>query len=135
MEEMRDFVIVQRTGMVPYRKGPLANKQHIESMLRELYEIYPDCTCTVINMPAESYPQSGREWLDMYGDKRRKKLPRPSMAKWRGLLLWALYHHQGASSEIGQPIRRALCIGQYDHLTAEQIAEAKTAAGLPANQH
>jgi hypothetical protein len=26
-------------------------------------------------MPRTSYPQSGREWIDMYGDKRRKPLP------------------------------------------------------------
>lgn len=51
----------------------------------------------------------------------------------RGLLLWTLYHHQGGSSDIGQPIRRALGIGQHDRLTAEQIAEAKAAAALPAN--
>ncbi len=51
----------------------------------------------------------------------------------RGLLLWTLYHHQGGSSDIGQPIRRALGIGQHDHLTAEQIAEAKAAAAMPAN--
>lgn len=46
----------------------------------------------------------------------------------RGLLLWALYYHQGGSSEVGQPIRRFLGIGEYDHLTPEQIAEAKKAA-------
>ena len=45
----------------------------------------------------------------------------------RGLLLWALYHHQGGSSEVGQPIRKFLGIGEYDHLTPEQIAEAKEA--------
>lgn len=132
MDELRDFVIVQRPGMVPDRKGPCADKKHLEDMLRELYEIYPDCTCTVIELPHTSYPQSGREWLDMYGDKRRKKLPRPRMEKFRGLLLWTLYHHQGGSSDIGQPIRRALGIGQHDHMTPEQI-EAGRAAAMPAN--
>lgn len=48
--------------------------------------------------------------------------------RYRGLLLWTLYHHQGASSYVGQPIRRALGIGQFDHLTPEQIAEGKAAA-------
>lgn len=42
-----------------------------------------------------------------------------------GLLLWALYHHQGGKSEIGQPIRKLLGIGQFDNLTDEQIARAK----------
>ena len=46
-----------------------------------------------------------------------------------GLLLWALYHHQGASSPVGQPIRRALGIGEHDHMTPEQIELAK-AMGL-----
>jgi hypothetical protein len=46
-------------------------------------------------------------------------------ATMRGLLLWALYHHQGGSSAVGQPIRKALGIGEFDHLTTEQIAEAK----------
>lgn len=51
----------------------------------------------------------------------------------RGLLLWTLYHHQGGSSDIGQPIRRALGIGQHDRLTDEQIAAGKSAAAMPAN--
>lgn len=52
--------------------------------------------------------------------------------QYRGLLLWTLYHHQGGSSDIGQPIRRALGIGQHDRMTDEQIAEGKAAA-MPAN--
>ena len=45
----------------------------------------------------------------------------------RGLLMLALYHHQGASSEVGQPIRQALGIGQYERMSDEQIAMAKEA--------
>lgn len=45
----------------------------------------------------------------------------------RALLLLALYHHQGGSSVVGQSIRRFLGIGQHDHLTPEQIAQAKSA--------
>jgi hypothetical protein len=51
---------------------------------------------------------------------------------YRGLLLWALYHHQGGSSHVGQPIRKALGIGEYDRLTDAQIQEAKAAAAFPA---
>ena len=40
-------------------------------------------------------------------------------------LLWTLYHHQGGSSHIGQPIRKLLGIGQHDRMTDEQIAMAK----------
>lgn len=53
---------------------------------------------------------------------------RDENAKLSALLLWALYHHQGGISEVGQPIRRALGIGQYDHLTPSQIEMAKSAA-------
>lgn len=48
--------------------------------------------------------------------------------KYLGLLLWTLYHHQGGSSNIGQPIRRSLGMGQYDLMTDEQIAYGKAAA-------
>jgi hypothetical protein len=39
----------------------------------------------------------------------------------KALLLWALWHHQGASSPVGQPIRRALGIGPHDALTVGQV--------------
>lgn len=45
----------------------------------------------------------------------------------RGLLLWALYHAQGGSSPVGQPIRRHLGIEQHAHLTPEQIKDAARA--------
>lgn len=43
----------------------------------------------------------------------------------RSALLWILWHHQGASSIAGLAARRALGMGQFDHLTDEQIADAK----------
>lgn len=43
----------------------------------------------------------------------------------RAMLLNVLWHHQGGSSEVGQPIRVLLGIGQHDHLTEEQVSEAK----------
>jgi hypothetical protein len=48
----------------------------------------------------------------------------PDMA--RAALLWVLWHHQGGSSSVGQPIRFALGIGPHDRMTEAQIAEAKT---------
>lgn len=74
-EEDPQYIIVHRPGLVPDRKGPFYTDKQIENMLRGLYEIYPDCICTVISMPHTSYPQSGREWIAMYGDKRRRPLP------------------------------------------------------------
>ena len=41
------------------------------------------------------------------------------------ILLLMLWHHQGGKSEIGQPIRALLGIGQFDDLTPEQIEIAK----------
>lgn len=55
----------------------------------------------------------------------------PKHKQAKDLLLLSLYHHQGGSSPVGQPIRKLLGIGEYSHLTAEQIAAAKaTAAAL-----
>lgn len=45
-------------------------------------------------------------------------------------LLWALYHHQGGSSVVGQVARRALGIGPFDNMTPEQIADAKQFAAI-----
>lgn len=44
----------------------------------------------------------------------------------RAALLWVLWHHQGGSSPVGQPIRFALGMGQFDRLTPEQLAQAKS---------
>lgn len=49
----------------------------------------------------------------------------PERQNLEAALLWVLYHHQGGSSNIGQPIRKLLGIGQFDRLTDEQITEAK----------
>lgn len=46
----------------------------------------------------------------------------------KSMLLWALYNHQGGSSPIGQPIRKALGIGQHDDLMHAQVVEACDAA-------
>lgn len=47
----------------------------------------------------------------------------------RGAALWALMHHQGGSSPVGQPLRRALRIAAHTDLTQQQYAEGKKAAG------
>ena len=49
----------------------------------------------------------------------------PKRQQMEAALLWTLYHHQGGSSHIGQPIRKLLGIGQHDRMTEEQIADAK----------
>lgn len=43
----------------------------------------------------------------------------------RAALLYVLWHHQGGSSPVGQPIRRMLGIGQYDRMTPDQCDIAR----------
>lgn len=52
----------------------------------------------------------------------------PKRIQMESALLWALYHAQGGSSPVGQPIRKLLGIGQFDHLTEQQIAQAQAFA-------
>ena len=42
----------------------------------------------------------------------------------RAALLWVLWHHQGRSSPIGQPIRFALGMGAHEPLSEHQVQEA-----------
>ena len=49
-------------------------------------------------------------------------------------LCFALWHHQGGSSSIGQPIREMLGLGQHDHMTSEQYFAAKRVAEALAEQ-
>lgn len=48
----------------------------------------------------------------------------------RAALLWVLWHHQGGSSPVGQPIRFALGMGAHDALSKHQVQEAKRWAAL-----
>ena len=48
----------------------------------------------------------------------------------RAALLWVLWHHQGGSSDVGQPVRFALGMGQYEKMNAHQVREAKRWAAL-----
>jgi hypothetical protein len=64
-----------RPGMSAQRKGPFRERKCVEQMVRELYALYPDATCVVIDIPYTSYPEDGREWVAMFGDQRRKRIP------------------------------------------------------------
>jgi hypothetical protein len=48
----------------------------------------------------------------------------------RGAIAWVLYHHQGGSSPVGQPLRFALGMGAHEYLSDEQISNAKVYAEL-----
>ena len=45
-------------------------------------------------------------------------------------LCFALWHHQGGSSTIGQPIRKMLDLGPHDHMDEDEIKGAKRVLGL-----
>lgn len=51
----------------------------------------------------------------------------------RAALLWVLWHHQGGSSKVGQPIRFALGMGAHDDLSAHQVREARRWEALAAS--
>lgn len=48
----------------------------------------------------------------------------------RAMLLNVLWHHQGGSSLVGQPLRSMLGIGPHGHMTGEQVEAAKWIDGL-----
>lgn len=54
----------------------------------------------------------------------------PKRQQMESALLWTLWHHQGGSSHIGQPIRKILGIGQHERMTDEQIQQAKKFGGV-----
>ncbi|PWE54372.1 hypothetical protein DEM27_19855 [Metarhizobium album] len=68
------WIIHQRYGMVPDKKGPFHETKRIEEFLRDLYSLYPGSICIVVNDlgAAGWHPQHGFEWLDEFGDKRRR---------------------------------------------------------------
>lgn len=43
----------------------------------------------------------------------------------RGAIAWVLYHHQGGSSAIGQPLRYALGLGAHEDMPTHLIQQAK----------
>ncbi len=43
-------------------------------------------------------------------------------------ICFALWHHQGGSSPVGQPLRPMLGLGQHDYMTPDQLEAAKRLA-------
>jgi hypothetical protein len=46
-------------------------------------------------------------------------------------LLWVLWHHLGANSPVGQPIREYLGMGQFEPMSEEQVESAKRWKSIP----
>ncbi|ACC71097.1 hypothetical protein PPMP20_04250 [Paraburkholderia phymatum] len=69
------------------------------------------------------------ELVDAIGEQFKRELAEFEMSpeftdSARAALVWVLYHHQGGSSPVGQPIRFALGMGAHDPLKPAQIGEA-----------
>lgn len=66
-------------------------------------------------------------WTPLY---RQEELSPGFTDTARAALLWVLWHHQGGSSPVGQPIRFALGMGAHEPLNEHQVAEAKRWAAM-----
>lgn len=86
------------------------------------------------SMDGEDWDQSGRTAVEAWN--RRAQATPPAVVEptelspdftdtARAALLWVLWHHQGGSSPVGQPIRFALGMGQNERLNEHQLREAK----------
>jgi len=63
-------------------------------------------------------------------DGKLAATPRKLRPEVRAALLFALWHHQGGSSPVGQPIRAILGIGQHDSLVGADLVNAQRVHGL-----
>lgn len=75
MPRRQYWIIALRPGLCAVRKGPFTDRIDVQAMLRSLYATHPCWRCAVIDGVDEFNYCSGREWLNTFGDRRRKKLP------------------------------------------------------------
>jgi hypothetical protein len=71
-----------------------------------------------------------RSFSAEFGAIGREKMEPEFTELSRAALLWVLWHHQGGSSPVGQPIRFALGMGAHDPLSEEQVQKARRWAAL-----
>jgi hypothetical protein len=72
------------------------------------------------------YPKEGTVLLCATPPAKPERVQEPvEPSNVKAALCFALWHHMGASSQIGQPIRKMLGLGQHDHLSAFQFSEAR----------
>lgn len=95
----RDLGLVLTIETVSDTKAPAMGNYHLEINVR----------------PARGYD----------GASAVRVMPREIGQAERAALLWVLWHHQGGSSPVGQPIRFVLGMAQHEHMTDAQIAAAK----------
>lgn len=86
----------------------------------------------------KGWVETNRDEIPEYANNIRPIYARPVPAEMspdftdtaRAALLWVLWHHQGGSSPVGQPIRYALGMDAHEHLSKHQVQEAKRWAAL-----
>lgn len=79
--------------------------------------------------------EEGRLWYEAYDHTWVEagflpEIEDQDLLKRQAPLLWVLWHHQGAGSSVGQPIRDYLGMGQFERMTAQQIQTASNWADL-----
>lgn len=81
----------------------------------------PACPAIVINFAHELVKLAQQK----FNDSPRTYQLRVDTSAMIDEALSQLYHHQGANSEVGQPIRTALGMGRFEAMTEYQIMRAK----------
>lgn len=134
-EQEWNYVIECRDGFVPNVKGPF-NKQFTESTLREFAAMRPSYLMVVRSTGWPSI-ESGVEWIDAFGDKRRGRLAvqspapgdLPSVEEQRELLK-RLRHYGDNDLDAACALIERLCADLYaaegrTHSLAQKLAEAQ----------
>ena len=131
------WIITQELGMVPKRKGPFFKTEMVDDFLREAYRLNPLIVCTVVTLENGDdtwWPESGYEWLDIYGDRRRRH-PRKDRVS-------ALAHTKAVPSDVtDEMISAALAVDWNGEDKAEVVRNVWRAmttaakAAKPASTH
>jgi hypothetical protein len=88
----------------------------------------PDALRAYAESCKDTHPQLSADLLNRFGPaptQQPDEISPEFTDTARAALLWVLWHHQGGSSPVGQPIRYALGMGSHDDMSDAQIREAK----------
>ena len=98
--------------MTTSRTCPSCGGTHVQVALshRRRYGLYRRLECCAC----------GHRWTD-----REAQTGKPPADDTRALLLWLLWHHQGARSDVGQPIRDLLGMERHEPMSDEQLRIAR----------
>jgi hypothetical protein len=83
----------------------------------KLFELHAKYSIGKPSLEVDSFARAIEQLANEESGKR--------IAELEAACMWALYRHQGSSSQVGLPIRRLLGIGLYDSLPDDKIKAAK----------